>query len=198
MATYDPHEALNCSFCGRSQQEARKLIAGPTVFVCDECIALLARMVATEFPGWLDKFVADFNNANTLIGGWSLDSSKWSDGGYLPESELRCYEAIPSNGMRMRVMGVDQTGIAYEYQAEGAIDGKDYPLTGTRIESAGDTISWSRLDRHTVDAVVKKQGSIVSVTRTWVSADATVLTTAEKGRALHELPRQGLKVYAKI
>jgi ATP-dependent Clp protease ATP-binding subunit ClpX len=32
--------ALYCSFCGKSQHELRKLIAGPTVFVCDECVEL--------------------------------------------------------------------------------------------------------------------------------------------------------------
>ena len=29
-----------CSFCGKSQHEVRKLIAGPTVFICDECVEL--------------------------------------------------------------------------------------------------------------------------------------------------------------
>lgn len=33
-------KALRCSFCGKSQHEVRKLIAGPSVFVCDECVAL--------------------------------------------------------------------------------------------------------------------------------------------------------------
>ncbi|HPE45001.1 MAG TPA: ClpX C4-type zinc finger protein, partial [Deltaproteobacteria bacterium] len=31
---------LRCSFCGKSQEEVRKLIAGPDVYICDECIAL--------------------------------------------------------------------------------------------------------------------------------------------------------------
>jgi len=31
---------LYCSFCGKSQHEVRKLIAGPSVFICDECIEL--------------------------------------------------------------------------------------------------------------------------------------------------------------
>ena len=31
---------LYCSFCGKSQHEVRKLIAGPSVFVCDECVEL--------------------------------------------------------------------------------------------------------------------------------------------------------------
>jgi len=36
----DPDTALYCSFCGKSQHEVRKLIAGPTVFICDECVEL--------------------------------------------------------------------------------------------------------------------------------------------------------------
>ena len=31
---------LYCSFCGKSQHEVKKLIAGPTVFICDECVEL--------------------------------------------------------------------------------------------------------------------------------------------------------------
>jgi ClpX C4-type zinc finger len=31
---------LHCTFCGKSQHEVRKLIAGPTVFICDECVEL--------------------------------------------------------------------------------------------------------------------------------------------------------------
>ncbi|MFH1018130.1 MAG: ClpX C4-type zinc finger protein, partial [Pseudomonadota bacterium] len=31
---------LSCSFCGKSQKEVKKLIAGPTVYICDECIEL--------------------------------------------------------------------------------------------------------------------------------------------------------------
>jgi hypothetical protein len=33
----EPSNTLYCSFCGKSQHEVRKLIAGPTVFICDEC-----------------------------------------------------------------------------------------------------------------------------------------------------------------
>ena len=35
-----PPKTLYCSFCGKSQHEVRKLIAGPTVFICDECVEL--------------------------------------------------------------------------------------------------------------------------------------------------------------
>jgi len=39
---------LACSFCGRTQREVRKLIAGPTVYICDECIALCNEIIAEE------------------------------------------------------------------------------------------------------------------------------------------------------
>ena len=35
-----PEKLLYCSFCGKSQHEVKKLIAGPSVFICDECIDL--------------------------------------------------------------------------------------------------------------------------------------------------------------
>jgi hypothetical protein len=40
-----PPKTLYCSFCGKSQHEVRKLIAGPTVFICDECVALCTDVV---------------------------------------------------------------------------------------------------------------------------------------------------------
>ena len=42
---------LYCSFCGKSQHEVRKLIAGPSVFVCDECITLCNDIMREETQG---------------------------------------------------------------------------------------------------------------------------------------------------
>ena len=42
------HGNLQCSFCGKSQKEVKKLIAGPTVYICDECIALCNDIIAEE------------------------------------------------------------------------------------------------------------------------------------------------------
>ena len=41
--------ALKCSFCGKSQNDVRKLIAGPTVYICDECIDLCNDIIAEEW-----------------------------------------------------------------------------------------------------------------------------------------------------
>jgi ATP-dependent Clp protease ATP-binding subunit ClpX len=45
---------LYCSFCGKSQHEVRKLIAGPTVFICDECVELCMDIIKEESK---DSFV---------------------------------------------------------------------------------------------------------------------------------------------
>lgn len=39
---------LRCSFCSKDQDEVRKLIAGPTVFICDECIDVCNRIIADD------------------------------------------------------------------------------------------------------------------------------------------------------
>jgi ClpX C4-type zinc finger/Glyoxalase superfamily protein len=43
-----PPKTLYCSFCGKSQHEVRKLIAGPTVFICDECVELCNDIVEPD------------------------------------------------------------------------------------------------------------------------------------------------------
>ena len=44
----DSNDDLLCSFCGKSQDEVRKLIAGPSVYICDECIQLCNEIIAEE------------------------------------------------------------------------------------------------------------------------------------------------------
>ena len=44
----DTKNTLYCSFCGKSQHEVRKLIAGPTVFICDECVELCMDIIREE------------------------------------------------------------------------------------------------------------------------------------------------------
>ncbi len=49
----DGKSTLYCSFCGKSQHEVRKLIAGPTVFICDECVELCNDIIREETKGTL-------------------------------------------------------------------------------------------------------------------------------------------------
>ncbi|MDH3240873.1 MAG: ATP-dependent Clp protease ATP-binding subunit ClpX [Alphaproteobacteria bacterium] len=49
----DSRNTLYCSFCGKSQHEVRKLIAGPTVFICDECVELCMDIIREEHKSTL-------------------------------------------------------------------------------------------------------------------------------------------------
>jgi len=51
----DSKNTLYCSFCGKSQHEVRKLIAGPTVFICDECVELCMDIIREEHKTGLIK-----------------------------------------------------------------------------------------------------------------------------------------------
>ena len=44
----DENKLLYCSFCGKSQHDVRKLIAGPSVFICDECVDLCEDIIREE------------------------------------------------------------------------------------------------------------------------------------------------------
>ena len=50
MSKGGQEKLLYCSFCGKSQHEVKKLIAGPSVFICDECIALCNDIIHDELP----------------------------------------------------------------------------------------------------------------------------------------------------
>ncbi len=57
---YDDKKQLKCSFCGKNQEQVRRLIAGPNVYICDECIELCAEIIEEEFedfhesPQWTE------------------------------------------------------------------------------------------------------------------------------------------------
>jgi len=41
---------MPCSFCGKSRHEVRRLIAGPSVFICDECVGMCVKILREELP----------------------------------------------------------------------------------------------------------------------------------------------------
>ena len=48
---------LTCSFCGKSQKEVKKLVAGPTVYICDECIELCNEIIADDADKERDSYL---------------------------------------------------------------------------------------------------------------------------------------------
>jgi len=79
----DANENLFCSFCGKNQKEVTKLIAGPAVYICDECIQLCSEiieeesgkdaedlenlLVPKEIKGMLDEYVIEQNLAKKIL-----------------------------------------------------------------------------------------------------------------------------------
>ncbi|MBN2897417.1 MAG: ATP-dependent Clp protease ATP-binding subunit ClpX, partial [Clostridia bacterium] len=55
---YDEKKQLQCSFCGKSQNQVKRLVAGPNVYICDECVALCQEIIQEE---GLDEFNFDFS-----------------------------------------------------------------------------------------------------------------------------------------
>ncbi len=51
MTKFDEKKQLKCSFCGKTQEQVRRLIAGPGVYICDECIELCSEIIVDEFQG---------------------------------------------------------------------------------------------------------------------------------------------------
>ena len=49
MAKFDDKKQLKCSFCGKNQDQVKRLIAGPGVYICDECIDLCSEIIQDEF-----------------------------------------------------------------------------------------------------------------------------------------------------
>ena len=49
MTKYDDSRQLKCSFCGKPQEQVRRLVAGPGVYICDECIELCQDIISEEF-----------------------------------------------------------------------------------------------------------------------------------------------------
>jgi ATP-dependent Clp protease ATP-binding subunit ClpX len=49
MTRYDDKKQLKCSFCGKGQEQVKRLIAGPGVYICDECIELCSEIIEDEF-----------------------------------------------------------------------------------------------------------------------------------------------------
>ena len=60
MAKFDSSKELTCSFCGKPQSQVRRLIAGPDVYICDECVKLCDEILAEEFPEIKEMASLDF------------------------------------------------------------------------------------------------------------------------------------------
>src|SRR2546428_4494753 len=59
MAKFGDSDLLKCSFCGKSQKQVKKLIAGPGVYICDECIDLCNEIIEEELSEPVEQRIED-------------------------------------------------------------------------------------------------------------------------------------------
>jgi len=66
MSRFDEKKQLKCSFCGKSQDQVRRLIAGPNVYICDECIELCQEIIQEEFDENIEVDLLDLPKPNEI------------------------------------------------------------------------------------------------------------------------------------
>ena len=63
----DEKGQLKCSFCGKSQEQVRKLVAGPGVYICDECIELCNEIIEEEFSEDIEVELKDVPKPKEIL-----------------------------------------------------------------------------------------------------------------------------------
>jgi ATP-dependent Clp protease ATP-binding subunit ClpX len=67
MSRYDEKKQLKCSFCGKNQEQVKRLVAGPGVYICDECIELCSEIIEEEFEeAKFDTEISDIPKPNEI------------------------------------------------------------------------------------------------------------------------------------
>ncbi|MEN9560420.1 MAG: ATP-dependent Clp protease ATP-binding subunit ClpX [Pseudomonadota bacterium] len=68
-----PEKMLYCSFCNKSQHEVRKLIAGPSVFICDECIDMCNNIISEELAAKNKQAQSDATSSESVFAAYKKD-----------------------------------------------------------------------------------------------------------------------------
>jgi len=66
MTKYENKTQLQCSFCGKTQDQVKRLIAGPNVYICDECITLCNEIISDEMDDVEDLELEDLPKPDAI------------------------------------------------------------------------------------------------------------------------------------
>lgn len=121
-------------------------------------------------------FAKPHNDQTAIAGTWSLNVAASKNLTPPLKSETRVYE-VTGDKVTMHADGVDTSGKAWSNSYAAAYDGKFYPTTNNPV---GDEIALTKVDSHTVKAVLHKDGKIAATARAVVSHDGKHLTITRK------------------
>lgn len=68
MSKYEDKRQLKCSFCGKNQEQVRRLIAGPNVYICDECVELCDEIIQEEIEDTTEEDTASLPKPKEMMG----------------------------------------------------------------------------------------------------------------------------------
>ena len=111
------------------------------------------------------------------IGTWKLNEAKSKIGAGAPKNTTVVYEAAGDN-VKVTVEGVDSAGKPTHNEWTGKYDGKDYSVTG---DSSSDMRSLKKIDDHTLELTIKKDGKATGTGRIVLSADGKTRTVTVNG-----------------
>ena len=88
----DGGDLLKCNFCGKSQKQVKKLIAGPNVYICDECIELCNEIIEEELAEGAEVSAAELRTfLEGKVAHWQLPE-RWSFIDEVPKTSVGKYD----------------------------------------------------------------------------------------------------------
>ena len=115
---------------------------------------------------------------NPNLGTWKLNEAKSKLAPGLPKNTTVTYEAVGDN-IKATVDGVDGQGKPTHNEWTGKFDGKDYPVTG---DPSSDMRAYKKVNDHTLDLTVKKDGKVTIKGKIVTSADGKTRTLTASGK----------------
>ena len=116
------------------------------------------------------------NDTSAIAGTWILNPTLSKSAAPAMKSETRVY-AVDGIKVTMRADGVDASGKSVSNSYAAAYDGKFYPTVGNPV---GDSIALTKVDSHTVTAILHKGSKVAATARAVVSHDGKHLTITRK------------------
>jgi hypothetical protein len=146
------------------------------------------------FASLLFALTAGVWAADPAVGTWKLNvaKSKYSPGPP-PKSATVTYEET-ADGIRRTGESISAEGTKTSFEYSAKYDGKDYPVTGSDVFNA---ISLKRVNDHTAEATLKKDGKPVSTARRVISKDGKTLTITISGTNAQGEKTRNVAVYDK-